>query len=123
MTASPYGGEDQPTRLEALADHTPHMDPADVTRMLARYTATNMGHLFRPPIRPGDCYCSHRIEHHDDEDGLCTLCGCDLYVEHADILATRNELDRDTEFDGERHPTNNTQAAVELERRRARRTA
>lgn len=70
---------------------------------------------------PGDCYCGCRYDAHLDDD-TCTLCGCNEYVEHLAVLATRDTLDADDALDGERRRTDNLAAAVELERRARRRT-
>lgn len=128
MTTTPYGGEDQPTRLQALAQEAPHMDNREVARLERRYTAFNRGHHAAPPVYvdPADCWCGHRIEVHDHTGvnvrEACALCGCEQFVEHTAVAATRNTLDADDELDGERR-RDNTQAAIELEQRRARRTA
>jgi len=124
MTTSPYGGEDTPTRLEALAQEAPHMNHHDVARLTRKYTAHNMGHLYGPPVYadPADCYCGDAFEDHTVGASACRWCDCNGYAERAEVEATRDALDTDDQLDGERR-RDNTQAAIELEQRRARRTA
>lgn len=74
MTATPYGGEDQPTRLQALADEAPHMDNREVARLTKKYTATNLD-LYAPPAEV-------RVTAH------CTRCG---RTEHLNPTHGRDE--------------------------------
>ena len=76
MTATPYGGEGRPTRLEALAQEAPHMNHHDVARLTRKYTAHNMGHLYGPP------------EPHIRITVHCTNCG---RTEHLDPTHGRDE--------------------------------
>ena len=122
MTATPYGGEDQPTRLQALAQEAPHMDNREVARLTKKYTATNLD-LYAPPtyVTPGDCYCGDNFTDHTAWDGRCFLCDCPQYAEKADVEQTAAALADEDACDGERR-RNNTADALTIIRQR-RRTA
>lgn len=71
----------------------------------------------QPPIGP--CYCGHNIQDHDStnpEWDLCGLCECGAYVEKAGVLAARDLLDADDQFNEGRR-RDNTDAAIQLARR------